>query len=190
MDSSMISIAIPFYKMENHEFFMERLLNSIKEQTYRDYEIVITEEGRASENTNAAIKKCKGDIIKVMYMDDYFSHPNALKEIAEAFDGDWMIHGCNNNLVPVYTGDIHLGNNKLGSPSCLVIRKGCEVEFDTELKWLLDCDFYKRMHARYGLPQVLVGDFVTIGVHPNQATNLLSDLEKEHEVMLMRERYV
>lgn len=187
----MISIAIPFYKMENHEFFMERLLNSIKEQTYKDYEIVIAEEGGgASENTNAAIRKCKGDVIKVMYMDDYFSRPNALKEIAEAFDGKWMMVGCDNNLVPIYTGDIHLGNNKLGSPSCLVIRKGCEVEFDSELKWLLDCDFYKRMYRLYGLPQVLVGDFVTIGVHPNQATNLLSDLEKEHEVMLMREKYV
>lgn len=187
----MISIAIPYYsKMENATFFLERLLDSIKMQTYKDYEIVITEEGNASENTNNAIEKSKGDIIKVMYMDDYFTHDNALKEIVEAFTGKWMIHGCNNNLVPVYTGDIHLGNNKLGSPSCLVIRKSCKVRFDPTLRWLLDCDFYKRMHQVYGLPQILVGDYVTIGEHEGQATNLLSKLEKDHEVMLMREKYV
>lgn len=186
----MISIAIPFYPMDNYEFFMERLLNSIKEQTFTDYEIVITEQGNASENTNAAIKKSKGDIIKVMYMDDYFTHPNALKEIVEAFDAEWMMHGCNNNLVPIYTGDIHLGNNKLGSPSCLVIRKRCEIEFDKDLKWLLDCDFYKKMYLRYGLPQVLVGDYVTIGEHPGQATHLLTNEEKDKEIMLLRQRYV
>lgn len=186
----MISIAIPFYPMKNHEFFMNRCLESIRSQSYQDFEIVITEKGNASENTNAAISECQGDIIKVMYMDDYFSHPNALKEIVKEFKGEWMIHGCNNNMVPIYTGDIHLGNNKLGSPSCLVIRKGCEIKFDPQLKWLLDCDFYKKMYKKYGLPQILVGDYVTIGEHDGQATNLLTNLEKEHEVMLMRERYV
>lgn len=187
----MISIAIPYYsKMDNAEFFMKRLLESIKMQTFKDYEIVITEEGNASENTNAAIKKSKGDLIKVMYMDDYFTDKNCLKEIVQAFKQEtkWLINGCNNNMIPYYTGDIHQGNNKLGSPSCLTIRKGCEVEFDTSLRWLLDCDFYKKMYVKYGLPSILIGNYVTIGEGDHQATHTLSTLEKQAEVDLLRTR--
>lgn len=187
----MISIAIPYYsKMKNADVFMDRLLKSIKEQTYKDYEIVTTEEGNASENTNNAIKKSKGNIIKVMYMDDYFTHKDSLQEIVDVFTGDWMMIGCNNNKTPVYTGDVHLGNNKLGSPSCLVIRKGCEIEFDSKLKWLLDCDFYKKMYKRYGSPQILPGDLITIGEGDHQATNLLTNDEKYDEIMILRQRYV
>lgn len=187
----MISIAIPYYsKMKDADAFMDRLLSSTKEQTYKDYEIVITEEGNASENTNTAISKCKGDVIKVMYMDDYFTSSTALQEIVDNFTDEWMMVGCNNNKTPVYTGDIHLGNNKLGSPSCLVIRKGCMVQFDHDLKWLLDCDFYKKMYKQYGLPQILPGNFVTIGEGDHQATNLLTNDEKWGEIMILRQRYV
>lgn len=188
-----ISIVIPVYdKMKDGEFFLNRCLDSIKSQTYTDYEIVMSHVGNSAYNTNLGIMQAKGELIKILHQDDYFTHENALKEIATHFTGevDWLITGCSNNLYPMYTGDIHLGNNKLGSPSVLTIRNGLDMYFDGDLVWLFDCDFYKRMYAKYGEPLIITGDNVTIGIHEGQATNLIANTEKENEVFLIRQRYV
>lgn len=191
MDKS-VSIVIPYYdKMKGAKFFLNQLLSSIYSQSYTNYEIVITEEGNASHNTNVAIRKAKGDLIKVMFMDDYFTHEHSLRDCVHALGGQkWLIAGSNNNQTPILTGDIHLGNNKLGSPSALLMQNGLSMYFDEKLKWLLDCDFYKQMWVKHGEPVILNGNIVTIGEGDHQATNLLSNKEKDHEVMLMRERYV
>ncbi len=189
----MISIAIPYYsKMRNANYFMARLLNSIEEQTYKDIEVIITSEGNASQNTNNAINKCNGDIIKIMYMDDYFTNKHTLELIAKAFPKGkkWLVVGCNDNLDPKYTGDILQGNNKIGSPSALTIHKDVKVRFDEDLKWLLDCDFYYRMYREYGEPIILRGDHITVGVGEHQATNLLTNEEKEKEGSFLRKKYV
>lgn len=192
MDSPLISICIPFYPMKDHEFFMSRCLESIKKQTYTNYEVVINEHGSPTENTNQATKKAKGDIVKILFMDDYFTSETSLQEIVNAFKDDtiWLITGCDNNLVPVYTGDIHLGNNKLGSPSVLAFRKGTNVDFDESLWWMFDCDFYKKMYIKWGLPKILIGNNVTIGVGPHQLTENLLDETKKAEIMILRQRYV
>jgi len=187
----MISIVIPVYsKMKNGEFFLGRCLESIKSQSYTDYEIIMTHEGNSPHNTNLGMKKAKGDLIKILHQDDYFTHKNALKEIVDNFKGDWLITGCSNNLYPMYTGDIYLGNNKLGSPSVLTIRNGLNMYFDEELIWLFDCDFYKRMYDKYGEPTILMGNNITIGEGEHQATHLIANTAKEKEVFLMRQRYV
>src|SRR3990167_1783291 len=89
-----ISICIPTHNMDNADFFLVRLIKSLQTQTFRDFEIVITKDGAMAENTNAAIKKAKGEIIKILYMDDYLAHPDALKNIAENFKGGWLATGC------------------------------------------------------------------------------------------------
>jgi hypothetical protein len=187
----MISIVIPVYdNMVNGEFFLNRCLESIKSQTYKDYEIVMTHEGNSAHNTNLGMKQAQGNLIKILHQDDYFTHKDSLRDIVTKFKGEWMITGCSNNMRPMYTGDIHLGNNKLGSPSVLTVKKGLDIYFDENLVWLFDCDFYKRMYTKYGDPTVLLGDNVTIGEGEHQATNLIANTEKENEVFLMRQRYV
>ena len=75
----MISICIPYYpQMKNADFFMKRCLDSIEKQTYKDYEIVITDQGKMAENTNTAIKQAKGEIIKILFMDDYLKDENRI----------------------------------------------------------------------------------------------------------------
>ena len=184
-----VSICIPFYPMENHEFFMKRCLDSIREQSFTDYEIVITDKGGMAENTNNAIKQATGEIIKVLYMDDYFSHKHALKRIVEAFNSHWMIVGADNNPHPYWTDDIHTGNNRLGSPSALVIENKNPLLFDEKLGWLLDCDLYKRMYERYGPPAILNEVMVNIGIHPGQATNTMGEQVKLQEELYMRNKY-
>lgn len=185
----MISICIPTHNMKNKDFFLKRLLDSIRMQSYQDYEIVITENGLMAENTNSAIKKAKGDLIKIMYMDDYFSHKHALKRIVDAFKGNWLINACDTNPNPHWVDDIETGNNKLGSPSCLTMKNGLNIYFDERMSWLLDCDLYRRLYDQYGPPTILPDICVNIGVHDGQMTNLLTNEEKLSEHYLIKEKY-
>lgn len=187
----MISIAIPYYKeMKNAEFFLDRAIKSIKNQTYDDYEIVITEDGKMAENTNSAIRKSKGELIKVLFMDDFLAHPNALKNIVDNFVGNWMITGASTNPHPYWTGkEILKGNNKLGSPSALTIRNKDPILFDEFMGWALDCDYYWRMYQREGMLTILDEIGVVIGEHNGQATNRLSDEEKYKEINYLINKY-
>src|SRR3990167_8201229 len=107
-----VSIVLPIHNMKNGAFFLWRCINSIMEQTFKNYEIVITKEGSMPVNTNAGIKKARGELIKILYLDDWFAHPNALKDIVDNFDYDrhWLITGVDTNPSPYWTPDIHTGN--------------------------------------------------------------------------------
>lgn len=178
-----------------------RCLKSIEEQEYKDYEVVITQEGSMSENTNAGIRKARGEIIKILYMDDFFSSPFSLDEIANAFAPgiDWVVTGCshttdgNNKTNPHYatwSEDIKKGVNTIGSPSVLAVRRSKALLFDEVLTWVLDCDYYWRMYQHYGPPKVVNALNVVIGLHEGQKTNLLSDEAKLSEYNYMKSKYL
>lgn len=177
--------------MKNKEFFLNRALESVRCQTFQDYEIVVTEDGKMAENTNSAIKKATGTLVKILYMDDFLAHPNALKEIVDnfEFEDEWLITGADTNPHPYWTDDIETGNNRLGSPSALTMRKRTAMLFDERMSWLLDCDLYRRMYDEYGPPKILDTIGVTIGVGDHQMTYILTDAEKLKEHKLMRKKY-
>lgn len=116
-----VSICIPIHSMADGEWLLERCLDSVIEQSYQNYEVVVTDNSTDSslfdvlsryvipkryavsirkgmaQNTNEAIKHATGDIIKILYMDDLFAHKDALKEIVEAFTGSnkyWLVTAC------------------------------------------------------------------------------------------------
>lgn len=202
----MISIVIPVYGMDNAVEFLKRNLDSIKMQTYKDYEIVITDnsaddllliaskpyevryfkskEYGMARNTNQAINKADGDLIKILYQDDYFAHENALQHIVDYFDRGWLIAGSDNNPHPYYSE-----YNTLGSPSALTIRKDCPLRFDPEFYWVLDLDFYRRLHKLYGPPLILDGVNVNIGLGQHQTTHKLTNERKQIEEKLLRQKY-
>lgn len=192
--SPKISIVLPIHDMKNGAFFLWRAVNSIMEQTFKDYEIIITKEGPMPVNTNAGIKKARGELIKILYMDDWFAHPNALQEIVDAFSEnvEWMITGVDDNPVPTWTDDIHYGNNKLGSPSALTLRNhGADTMlFDEKLSWLLDCDLFRRLFDKYGWPKILTNTVnVKIGKHDGQMTHLMSNDYKQSEHEYVADKY-
>ncbi len=192
-----ISVAVPVYDMPNGDFFMKRLIKSLEEQTFKDFELVITQEGKMAENTNAAIKKSKGELIKILYMDDYLAHPNALQVIVDNFAGRWMVTGCNhdngefvyNTHIPYWNDLIHTGANTIGSPSVMTIKNEDPLLFDEEMTWLLDCDYYRRMYERFGQPYFLDDINVTIGVGEHQMTNLMGEDIKINEHRYMQQKY-
>jgi len=183
--------------MPNKDFFLSRLAQSIEDQTYTDYEIVWSMKGKMAENTNFAIKKAKGDIIKVLFMDDYFAHKDSLQKIADAFTGGWLVSGCLHDdgkgitdaHYPWYNEDIRKGKNTIGSPSVLAFENKEPLLFDEEMSWLLDCDLYHRLYERHGQPTILNDLNVIIGIGEHQTSNLMSNEDKQLEHKYIEEKY-
>lgn len=184
--------------MPDKEFFLNRCLESIDNQTLKDYEIVITEEGLMAHNTNAAIKRAQGEIVKILYMDDFFAHENALKNIVDNFTGGWLVSGCVharkdgyrfNPHMPSYNQAIHTGINSIGSPSVLAFENKDPLLFDEGLSWLLDVDLYKRLYEKYGEPVILNDVNVVIGVGSHQTTHTLPDETKQAEFDYVIRKY-
>jgi len=97
-----ISIVIPVYEAHGHyERFLDKLLTSIQDQTYKDYEIIMpdhsedenimnfikkfdlsilhifnsSKRGNIAANENLGLQYATGDIIKMMSMDNWISEP-------------------------------------------------------------------------------------------------------------------
>lgn len=108
---SKVSICVPTY---NNPEDVYRLLESIEKQTYRDFEVVISDDStddRVSAvveqyrnknknlnyvhnekalghvyNWNAALKMSSGDYIKIMFSDDWFTFEDSLEKLVKMLD--------------------------------------------------------------------------------------------------------
>lgn len=222
---SKITIAIPTHEMENREFFLRRSLDMLAKQTFKDFDIVISDNSNdkvlrdiayleypdldtmwyfnpkkgMAKNTNSAIKKSKGDLIKILYLDDYLFSENSLKEIVDNFSDacDWLITGCLHDsgdakpLNPHYPSfERQDSDNYVGSPSVLTIKRGLKIYFDEKMTWLLDLDFYKRLYDKTGPPAFLHKLNVVIGIGKHQMTQILSDELKNNEREYINKKYV
>lgn len=200
-----ISVIVPIHPtMKNGQFFLWRLVQSLMKQTFKDYELIITQEGSMPVNTNAGIKKAKGELIKILYLDDYFAHQDALKCIVENFmeDDMWLATGClhqdsspdtleepHSPHIPFYSPDIYLGNNTIGSPSVITIRNDRPLLFDEHLSYLLDGELYHRYFKEYGPPKLMDDLNVVIGLHDGQTSNTMSQRQKLQELAYVTEKY-
>jgi len=191
MQNPKISCVIPFHWMPKWPFFLERCLKSIEAQTFKDYEIILIKHSTMPITSNAVIQAAKGELIKILYLDDYLAHPNSLKNIVENFDNtyQWLVTGCLHKDEDGKLGRPHLATinenlhieNTIGSPSVLTIRNNGQIFFDENLSFFLDCDLYMRYYKKYGAPKILDDLNVVIGLHQGQTTHLLSDEEKQRE---------
>lgn len=195
----MISICIPIHDTPKTAFFLSRLLKSVSEQTYTDYEIVITKQGAFAENHNAAILEAKGEYVQMLQMDDYFRHPDALKIIVDGLDkgAKWQITACvhdydgviGNPHQPEWTNDILTGNNRLGSVSTLSFRRKNAEFFQKPLQWVVDCDVYYRYHREYGEPVINKDYGLVIDTRHDRLTHTISSIDKQKEIELLAQKY-
>lgn len=123
MEKPFISICIPAYKRAEN---LQRLLRSVASQTFRDYEIIITDDSPDDSvaglvrqfsaslpiqysknepaagmpgNWNIALQKASGQWLKLMHDDDWFAHPGALQRFAAAAantSNAFIFSACNN----------------------------------------------------------------------------------------------
>lgn len=103
--------------------FLHELLIELKQQTFQDFEIVISDQsnddsilrvceqhssaldisyfknfynrGKAASNINKAMQYASGKVIKILYQDDFFVVPNALEKIHNEFEKgcSWLVNG-------------------------------------------------------------------------------------------------
>ncbi|MBS1772555.1 MAG: glycosyltransferase [Bacteroidetes bacterium] len=125
-----ISICIPAYKNTD---YLVRLLNSIKIQTYKDFEVIISDDSDnndieelsksynsffaikyirnnpalgSPENWNNAIREASGIWIKMMHYDDWFNTPDALLDFANATKSGYRFICSSYNIVSEISGKI------------------------------------------------------------------------------------
>lgn len=199
-----ISVCIPTWEAYGYGVQMlERCLESLEQQSFKDFEVVISDNSQDESiynvcrdfnsldilydrcqkigigaNTNNSIHQANGELVKILYQDDYLAGKDSLQEIVDNFDifDTWLITGSSNNPQPYYSQ-----HNTLGSPSVLTMRNNEPLLFNETLKWVLDLDYYRRMYLLHGPPKIVPGQNVIIGLGPWQETNNLTNEEKLKE---------
>lgn len=207
-----ISICVPTWESNGYaEVFTVDLFESIKKQTFKDYEVCISDHskddivlgvceeyanffeikyfrntddlGNGPANTNSAIEMGEGEIIKIMFQDDFFFSESALETINDEFSNEnvkWLVNGCNhfqqgifyNEMTPRWNDDTIRGVNTISSPSVLSIKNEVKEQFDKKLKMMMDCDYYYNLYSNYGEPKIVNDILITNRVHQNQISSL------------------
>lgn len=118
----MLSVCIPTYEMGGlGKPYLKESLDILSSQTYKDFEVVVSDNSQNSEikvlctqfskqlnihyvhnsisygisaNTNNAIKHAAGKIVKILFQDDFLYSQDSLQCLADAFDlqqDHWLI---------------------------------------------------------------------------------------------------
>ena len=214
------SVCIPTYEMKGKGVsFLDFSLSQLKKQTLQDFEVVVSDHshddaiktlceeedslninyirntykrGLSSANTNVAMKGAQGDIIKILFQDDYLCDPQGLEIIYNNFDDSvqWLVNGCvhtkdnttfYNPIVPRYHPAIYLGENTISSPSVLSVRNKDILDFDESLLWLMDVEYYKRLYDKHGLPRIVDSPLVVNTMWDGQVSNTLANQQVRDE---------
>ena len=198
----MISVSIPTYYADyNSEKTIEGLefsFNKLFIQTYKDFEVVISDHSIGNEieifcdswkdklnikyfrneykrgfltaNENFGIQHSNGDIIKFLDQDDYLLNEHSLENINSYFSEghSWLATAYYHTFdrirlervhFPTMNNRIHLINT-IGTPSCVAIKNKDVIYFDDNLKWAGDCEYYKRLYDKFGMPKLV--NYMTI----------------------------
>ena len=214
MGQPFISICIPAYKRLP---YLKRLLASIAEQSYRHYEIIVSDDSDDESvydflqtfnylvpiqyfknspslgtpaNWNAAISKAKGDWIKLMHDDDWFSTNDSLQKFADAtLYGPKFIYSSYSNFIeteeryqPVHHNKTQLNRilrqpllllseNIIGPPSVTMFHKSILEKYDERMKWRVDLEYYIRVLLKEKEVYPIQDTLIHVGVSESQVTN-------------------
>jgi glycosyltransferase involved in cell wall biosynthesis len=218
-----ISICIPTWEQYGYgNKFLSKLLTTIQNQDFTNFNVVISDHsmnktiyeviklfenqfelkyiinekkrGNSPSNTNNAIINADGEIIKIMFQDDFFYDNTSLSQIHKEFNNDdcyWLINGCNHTeddgksfsrfMIPYWNNQIIFGNNTISSPSVLSFRNFNPCLFDEELTMLMDCELYYQLYIKFGYPKVIQNSLITNRLHQYQISknykqNILSEI--------------
>lgn len=214
-----LSIAIPTWEC-NHKGveFLDDLLGTIEIQTFNDFEVIISDHsenddlylkaqefdskfeikyikneehrGNSPSNLNNALNHCSGEIIKIMFQDDFFYDDEALEKIYYTLsDSDkmWLLNGTNHtndhgnsfywDLYPKFNDQLLMGVNTISSPSVMTLKNEVVNRFDENLINLMDLDFYYGMRETYGDPIFYNDILVSNRVHQDSISSNIQNKE-------------
>jgi hypothetical protein len=218
------SIVIPTWEQYGKGiFFLNQLLESIKNQNHKSLEVIISDHsvnydiekltsnfvgvsikyfrnekrrGNSPYNLNFGLSHANGEIIKIMFQDDFFVNNNSLNLIDNEFTNkntNWLVNGCchttdsvnfYNFMIPSWNDRILEGVNTISSPSVLSFINSEIIFFDENLTMLMDCDYYYSLYKKYGLPCIIPDCLIANTSHPNQISKLYNkDLQEEINIV-------
>lgn len=228
---SFISIVIPTYEMNgNGVAFLGEALDSIFSQKYSAYEIIISDDSGDDEikkfiesidlilkskiifvrntndkgiarNLNNAINNANGEIIKILFQDDYFICTEALKLINKKFrenpSSSWLVgasltsqNGSTaKNFLPKINPFLILGVNTISSPSVISFKPSFAGYFDENLSMLVDVEFYVRHLAIFGEPIFLELPTVENRIWYGQAQHSINHKSVFNEQVYIAKKY-
>lgn len=212
-----ISICIPTY---NRIHFLKRLLDSIEIQSFKDFEVIITDDSDNSSveylvktfsnrlpikyfknekpvgtpaNWNAAITKASGEWIKIMHDDDWFNNRDGLQLFRDAtkqekkfifsayknvFDEKQtqnMKFSLSQTKKIIENPVILLSRNLIGPPSVTLIHRSISEEYNVQLKWRVDIEYYMRLLSKERTFEYIDNVLVNVGIGYTQVTNYCKD---------------
>lgn len=215
-----LSIAVPTWECNGKGAeFLDDLLRTIDIQYFKNFEVVISDHsindavynkvkefdskflikyiknsnnrGSSPANLNNAIDNCSGDVIKIMFQDDFFYDDEALDKIYYTLiDSDkmWLLNGTNHTedngnsfyweLFPTFNDNLLRGVNTISSPSVLAFKKQSSLRFDSNLIYFMDIDYYYGMREKYGDP-IFYNDVLVTNRFPHENSISSSILDKE-----------
>jgi glycosyltransferase involved in cell wall biosynthesis len=225
-----VSICIPTWEQYGKGFeFLKKNFDTILNQTYKNFNVIVSDHskddhikslcdlyshkfeikyfknenllGNGPANTNNAIKNSDGEIIKIIFQDDFFYSENSLELITKEFeknDCNWLVNGCNHTyddgktfvdfMVPRWNEKIPLGINTISSPSVLSFKNVDVCLFDEKLTMLMDCEMYYQLYIKYGLPKIIEDYLITNRLHDHQISRLYNQ-SIESEINYIKIKY-
>ncbi|HAE36351.1 TPA: glycosyltransferase family 2 protein [Candidatus Nomurabacteria bacterium] len=118
------------------------------------------------ENWNECVRKAQGEYIKIIHHDDWFVDETCLQKFVDLLDNNpevnFAFSACNScdrdrELISVHKINnatleglkknyetLFLGNF-IGAPSVTIYRKQVNLEYNKDLMWLVDIDFYTKI---------------------------------------------
>lgn len=223
-----LSVAIPTWESYGRGAeFLDDLLRTIEIQHFKNFEVVISDHsqnddvydkvlefnskfdikyfrnrkklGNSPFNTNTAIKKCSGEIIKIMFQDDFFYDDEAFEKIYYTLKDSnkmWLLNGCNHTdddgnsfcweFYPKFNPDLLKGVNTISSPSVVAFKRESEVYFDETLVNFMDIDYYYGMREKYGDPVLYNDVLISNRVHKD---SISSNMKNKEEMILTESEY-
>lgn len=209
--SPSVSVIIPVHSVEGCDELLERNLLSLHAQSYWDWEAVVSDDsgdpllkelaerygaryhrnpgspGMAN-NTNHAMDRARGGLLKILFMDDFFYDPESLADMVGGIGRSsmWSAAACTHTMDGVNCFNDHRpfyshSENTIGSPSVTIFRREVDERFDPKYRWVLDLDLYRRIFARFGRPRLNYRVDVAIGIGRHQETQRIPDREKLRE---------
>ena len=157
----------------------------------------------AAANTNQAVGLCTGDVVKIMYQDDYFFDVGALSLVANLLEeghSRWVALGCIHRfedqdsytrvMVPRYSMGLLWGKNTIGAPSVVAFRRESFVPFDEAMVFMFDCDWYFRMNQSFGRPLTVDSTQIAIRIHSGQATHWARKKLKSERIRTLKKSLI
>jgi glycosyltransferase involved in cell wall biosynthesis len=151
--------------------------------------------GNPAINTNHAIDNCKGEIIKVFQQDDFLFDTEALEIMYREMTNSpqkWFVcgaihtrddgHSFFHPMLPRWDDRLILEDqrNFIGGVSVLSIKNEVKTRFDSNVRMLLDVDFYYNSMLNYGMPILYQDVLVANRVRDNDT--LMSEVSVEEVI--------